>query len=86
MPEYPSFLEIAEKALNTTGKPMSASEIWTLAKEMKWKTDSVGQTPWATISAQIYVSIKTNPHTPFRRVSKRPTRFALTPWEEPTER
>nr|WP_246028111.1 HTH domain-containing protein [Leptospira fletcheri] len=65
---------------------MSTSEIWTLAKEMKWKTDSVGQTPWATIAAQIYMSIKTNPRTPFRQVSKRPTRFALTLWEDTSER
>lgn len=81
-----SFLEIAEKALNTTGKPMSASEIWGLAKERNWKTDSVGITPWATIAAQIYVSIKNDPHNPFRQVSKRPTRFALTPWGEAAER
>ncbi|PJZ23978.1 hypothetical protein CH352_18115 [Leptospira hartskeerlii] len=81
-----SFLEISEKALNETGKPMSASEIWALAKDKKWKTDSVGKTPWATIAAQIYVSIKNNPHTPFRQVSKRPTRFALTPWGEAAEK
>lgn len=81
-----SFLEIAEKALNTIGKPMSASEIWALAKERNWKTDSVGVTPWATIAAQIYVSIKNDPHTPFRQVSKRPTRFVLTPWGEAAER
>ncbi|TGM12100.1 hypothetical protein EHQ81_13565 [Leptospira selangorensis] len=80
------FLEIAEKALNETGKPMTVSEIWTLAKDKKWKTDSLGKTPWATIAAQIYVNIKNNPHTPFRQVSKRPTRFALTPWGEAAEK
>ncbi|WP_332248724.1 winged helix-turn-helix domain-containing protein [Leptospira broomii] len=53
-----SFLEIAEKALNETRKLMSLSEIWSLAKERNWKTDFVGITPWATISAQVCVNIK----------------------------
>ena len=86
MAQSSSFLEIAERALNETGRPMSASEIWKLAENKKWKTDSAGKTPWATIAAQIYVSIKNNPQTPFQQVSKRPTRFALTPWGEATER
>ncbi|PJZ84280.1 HTH domain-containing protein [Leptospira harrisiae] len=75
-----SFLEIAQKALVETGNPMSPSEIWTFAKNKNWKTDSVGKTPWATISAQIYLSIKNDPVTPFQQVSKRPTRFALSDW------
>nr|WP_269571996.1 HTH domain-containing protein [Leptospira broomii] len=49
---------MAEKALNETRKLMSLSEIWSLAKERNWKTDFVGITPWATISAQVCVNIK----------------------------
>ncbi|TGL87120.1 hypothetical protein EHQ68_11205 [Leptospira congkakensis] len=81
-----SFLEIAQKALVETGSPMSPSEIWAFAESKKWKTDSVGKTPWATISAQIYVSIKNDPISPFQQVSKRPTRFALSGWGETIDR
>ncbi|MEI1278940.1 HTH domain-containing protein [Leptospira venezuelensis] len=75
-----SFLEVAERALHETKQPMTATEMWAHAEKKKWKTDSVGKTPEASISAQIYLSLKNNPRSPFQKVSKHPTRFALTGW------
>lgn len=36
---------------------------------------SVGKTPWATIAAQLYVSVRDKKDTPFVRIGTRPSRF-----------
>lgn len=74
-----TFLELAEKVLREAQRPLTPEEIWQIAQE-KGYADQVGtrgKTPWATISAGLYVDIRDNPKSKFTKASQRPTRFAL---------
>ena len=74
-----TFLELAEIVLKSVDKPLTANEIWELAKEKDLVGDlnSRGKTPWATLAAQIYVSSRDSPGAPFNVIGKRPKRFFL---------
>jgi uncharacterized protein len=75
-----TFLEVAEKILSEVKKPLTANEIWTLAKEKGYdvQLNSQGKTPWATLAAQIYVSVKDNPKSIFSQTEdERPKKFYL---------
>jgi len=74
-----TFLELAKKLMKEEEKPLSAEEIWVLAKEKGYDkiVGSQGKTPSHTIGAQIYVSLQDKENTPFVKVSVRPTRFYL---------
>jgi len=74
-----TFLELAEKVLNEIEKPLTANEIWEIAKEKGYdqKLNTQGKTPWATLNAQIYVDVKDKSDTVFTTVGKRPKRFYL---------
>lgn len=52
-----SWREAIIKVLKTSNKPMSAAQIVAAIKE-RGLHDITGKTPWATVSAQIYTSIK----------------------------
>lgn len=73
-----SFLMLAQEVLNREGKPLTPEEIWHVAQRDGFaeKVESVGKTPWASISAQIYVNLK-QADTVFVKAGKRPVRFAL---------
>jgi hypothetical protein len=74
-----TFLELAEKVLTEMKKPLTANEIWEIAKEKGYdqKLNKQGKTPWATLGAQIYVNEKDKSDTVFATVGKRPKRFYL---------
>lgn len=74
-----TFLELAEKVLNETNKPMSYSAIWEYA-EKKGYTDSLdshGKTPKATLSARLGTDIRENPETVFNYSGIRPRMYGL---------
>ncbi|MCC6601097.1 MAG: hypothetical protein IT223_10545 [Crocinitomicaceae bacterium] len=74
-----TFLELAEQVLKDEKRPLTANEIWTLATEKGYdkQLNSEGKTPWQTLYAQIYVSAKDNPKTPFAKTDSRPKKFYL---------
>lgn len=74
-----TFLELAEQVLKDEKRPLTANEIWALATEKGYdkQLNSEGKTPWQTLYAQIYVSAKDNPKTPFAKTESRPKKFYL---------
>jgi hypothetical protein len=75
-----TYRDLIRDTLRAVGKPLTGEEIWRYASDRGYagKVRSVGKTPWATIVAQIYVSIANDPQTPFMKVGRRPVRFFLT--------
>jgi len=74
-----TFLELAEKVLTETQVPMKTAEIWEYAtkKEYDKELNSSGKTPWRTLGAQVYVSVRDNPSTPFGATETKPKKFYL---------
>lgn len=74
-----TFLTLAEETLRRIGRPLSGEEIWKEAAALgiQDKCGSSGQTPWRSIGAQIYVSIKEDEQSKFYKASAKPTRFGL---------
>jgi uncharacterized protein len=79
-----TFLELAKRVLEEEKRPLSSLEIWEVAKDKGYdlKVGSLGKTPWQSIGAQIYVSIRDNLDSPFVKVDSRPKRFYLHSLEE----
>jgi len=69
-----SFKEAAYEILTKTDEPLSANEIVEIALQ-EGLLSTEGQTPEATMGAQLYVDIKTNKNSPFTKVGK--GRFTL---------
>lgn len=82
-----TFLELAEKILTEEKRPLTANEIWTLAVEKGYEKQlgSEGKTPWATLSAQMYVNAKDNPRSPFVQTDSRPKKFFLKSLKMPND-
>jgi hypothetical protein len=82
-----TFLELAKKIIEEEQKPLSDIEIWELAQTKGYHAlvGSKGKTPWRSIGAQIYVSIRDDKNTPFCKATKRPTRFFLRNLQETQE-
>lgn len=74
-----TFHELAEHILKQVDKPLTANEIWQLAtnQELDKKLNSSGKTPWATLSAKLYIISRDNPNSIFKTIGKRPKRFYL---------
>ncbi len=74
-----TFLELAEQVLKDEKRPLTATEIWTIAETKGYnkRLNSEGKTPWATLGAQIYVNAKDNPKTLFAQTDSRPKKFYL---------
>lgn len=74
-----TFLDLAEETLRQTGRPLSGKEIWENAAVLGIQNQcpSSGRTPWRSISAQIYVSMKEDGQSKFYKASIKPTRFGL---------
>ncbi len=72
-------LELAEKILRETRKPLTPEEIWDVAKGKGYDKKSTlkGKTPWRTIGALLYVDIRDNPESMFIKTGIRPRRFYL---------
>jgi hypothetical protein len=74
-----TFLELAEQVFEEEHRPLSPLEIWEAAKDKGYdrKVGSIGRTPWQSIGAQIYVSIRDKEDSPFVKIDSRPKRFYL---------
>lgn len=68
-----TFKELAIKVLKEEMKPLSAKEIWEIAQFKKYdmELNSSGKTPWLSVGSIIYVDIRDNPDSPFRKTSMR---------------
>ena len=78
MPQM-TFMELIRKVLEEEQRPLSPVEIWQIAQAKGYDKSlaSHGKTPWDTISAQLYVDVRDNPHSLFAKVSSRPAKFVL---------
>jgi uncharacterized protein len=74
-----TFLELARKILEEAGKPMTVDEIWqvAVAKQYDKLLNSSGKTPWATLGAQLFVTVRDKKDTPFVKIGTRPSLFFL---------
>ncbi|MGE0793481.1 MAG: COG2958 family protein [Candidatus Woesearchaeota archaeon] len=74
-----TYLGIVENILESMKKPLTAVEIWEEAIKEGYDKEisSYGKTPWNSISAQIYVSIRDDKNSIFYQPSKRPALFFL---------
>jgi uncharacterized protein len=73
-----TFLELAKRVLQEEKKPLSSDEIWEIAKSKGYDKllSSKGQTPWATLGAQLYVNAGKQGST-IEITGARPKRFYL---------
>lgn len=74
-----TFLELAERVLRETKKPMSVSEIWEygIKVQLNAKLSSQGKTPEATLGAQLHVNARDNKNSLFATIGSRPKKFYL---------
>lgn len=74
-----TYLELAEKVLRETAKPMTVSQIWDYAylKGYTQALGSQGKTPSATLGAQLYVNARDNANSVFGVLGSRPKKFLL---------
>lgn len=74
-----TFFELADRALSEEKRPLTANKIWILVTEKGYDKllNSLGKTPWTTLSAQIYVEAKNNPESQFAQTDRRPKKFYL---------
>lgn len=74
-----TFLELSQKVLKEIQKPLNSEEIWeySISKGYDKELRSIGKTPWATIGAQVYVSIRDKKDSPFAITVNRPKKFYL---------
>jgi hypothetical protein len=79
MSEKITFKKLSEMVLRDQQKPMTPFKIWEKAQEMGLadKIGTRGETPWSTISAQLYVDIRDNPQSIFIQYGRRPSTFTL---------
>lgn len=74
-----TFMKLAELILSEENRALTALEIWEIAKEKGYdvRVGSQGKTPWKTIEAQIYTSLKDNKDTVFVKIKTKPIKFFL---------
>jgi hypothetical protein len=74
-----TFNKLAESILTRADKPLTANEIWdeAVAQNLHKKLSSQGKTPWATLAAKLYVSVRDEPGGSIQVIGQRPKRFYL---------
>ena len=74
-----TFKQLAQFVLEQVKQPLTADEIWEVAKNLNCSENvaSVGKTPARSISAQLYTETADNENSVFIRVGQRPTKFFL---------
>lgn len=74
-----TFLELAKRVLEEEKKPLSATDIWEIAKTKGYDhlLRSHGKTPWATLGAQLYCNVRDRKDSPFVKIGTRPKLFHL---------
>lgn len=78
MPRF-TLRDLAERVLNEKQIPLTAMEIWDIAKEKGYDKEGnfIGKAPWYTIARKITLDIKDNPETKFIRINSKPSKFFL---------
>lgn len=73
------YLVLAKKVLEEEKRPLTPGEIWEIAVQRGH--DSIvgtqGRTPWSSLGAQLYVTVRDEPNGPFVKHGSRPCRFYL---------
>ncbi len=71
-------LELAEKVLSQENEPISSNEIWKVATDKGFvqEMNSSGKTPWQSLAARLYVSVK-DPESLFVKHGENPAKFSL---------
>lgn len=74
-----TFLDLAKKVLEEANEPVTVEEIWDYAVSEGYDKQlaTKGKTPWATLGARLFVTVRDDPNTPFVKLGQRPTRFFL---------
>ncbi|MCS6990749.1 MAG: HTH domain-containing protein [Chitinophagales bacterium] len=74
-----TFLELAVRVLQEAKRPLTAREIWMSGVEQGYDRmlRSAGKTPWSTLAAQLYVSVRDDAQSPFGVTGERPKKFYL---------
>lgn len=74
-----SSTELAQKILLEEKRPLSATQIWEIAVTKGYNKDLSlsGKTPWASVSAQLYVDVRDNKDTKLSTIGSRPKLFIL---------
>ena len=74
-----TFIELAKRILEEEKKPLSATDIWEIAKTKGYDNllHSQGKTPWATLGAQLYCNVRDRKDSLFIKVGTRPKLFHL---------
>jgi len=72
-----TYLDLAHEVLRTASVPMIYQDIWAEAERMGLtaKLGATGKTPWQSLSAQLYIGVRDNPHFKVVAVGSRPARF-----------
>ncbi len=78
-----TFLELAEQVLMDEARPLTSTEIWSIALNKGYvkQLNSTGKTPSATLGAQMYVNSRDNAKSKFARTDTRPKKFYLKSME-----
>jgi hypothetical protein len=73
------FMLLAKEVLKQAENPLTFDEIWDYAVvhgiDKKLKTS--GKTPWRSLGAQLFVDVRDNPESEFKKAGSRPARFYL---------
>jgi len=74
-----TFIELAKRIIEEEKKPLSATDIWEIAKIKHYDEllHSKGKTPWATLGARLYCNVRDRKDSPFIRIGTRPKLFHL---------
>ncbi len=74
-----TFLNLTKDVLEKSNCALTPLEIWEKAREFELdkKISTSGKTPWLTITASLYMDIKDNPNSEFKKEGVRPTLFGL---------
>src|SRR5437764_1353183 len=73
------FMDLAYDVLQQATKPLTYQEIWEQgsAAGLSAKVPTAGKTPWQSLGAQLYISVRDDEKSRFIKVGKRPARFFL---------
>lgn len=73
------FLELAKKVLKDESNALTYKEIWEVAERKNYtrELESKGKTPWNSMGAQLFVDVRDNKNSEFKKVSIRPAKFCL---------
>jgi hypothetical protein len=74
-----TFHELAYKVIKDEKRPLTVSEIWSIAQSKGYDKELVtkGKTPSHTLGAKLYIDVRDNPDSDFIATGERPKKFIL---------